>query len=174
MADFFNHWFLLSLIGAPELWSILIIFFVIFYIGMKVLKREKRKKMKKFLWVVIPTLLAVFLIVHGMKFFTGIPRPCTPCSYDAVDCNPYCPHDSGFPSGHAAVIFSVFTSGLLVSRRKAGMPLVVVPLLVAASRIMLGVHNLPDVVFGSILGMLIALIVWGLEREKMGLFKANS
>lgn len=90
------------------------------------------------------------------------PRPCErvrPAHFD-VDPLTWFPSDRfSFPSGHALNAFAV---GSVIA---LAFPLLAVPVLllsasVAASRVVLGLHWLSDVLVGSLAGGLIGLSVW--------------
>jgi membrane-associated phospholipid phosphatase len=66
-----------------------------------------------------------------------------------------------FPSGHT-VATSAFFAALFLARRRLGLALLPIPLLIAFSRIYLNAHFLSDVVCGATLGFCCALIVWRL------------
>lgn len=66
-----------------------------------------------------------------------------------------------FPSGHT-VATSAFFAALLLARRRLGLALLPIPLLIAFSRLYLNAHYLSDVVCGATLGFCCAVIVWRL------------
>ncbi len=66
-----------------------------------------------------------------------------------------------FPSGHT-VATSAFFAALLLARRRLGLALLPIPLLIAFSRLYLNAHYFSDVVCGAILGFCCALIAWRL------------
>ena len=61
------------------------------------------------------------------------------------------PPDNGFPSDHSALGAAV---AVVVAfwRRRLGLLLLVVALLVGAARVLAGVHHVPDVVGGALIG----------------------
>jgi diacylglycerol kinase (ATP) len=70
------------------------------------------------------------------------------------------PLHGGMPSGHAGVAFSIATS---VAFAETGLLVIILAWLlaglVAQSRVLIGVHNLTEIVFGSLLGILTTLIL---------------
>jgi membrane-associated phospholipid phosphatase len=63
-----------------------------------------------------------------------------------------------FPSGHVGASTAFFCTLLLASRR-IGLACLPIPIVIAFSRMYLGVHYLSDVVCAAVLGILCALIV---------------
>ncbi|GAB4274905.1 MAG: diacylglycerol kinase [Coriobacteriia bacterium] len=69
----------------------------------------------------------------------------------------------GWPSGHAAVAFSVATAtAFLTGSARATVLVGFVAILVAQSRVEAGIHSIPQVVFGAALGSLITLAIFQL------------
>ena len=64
-----------------------------------------------------------------------------------------------FPSGHTASS-TAFFAVVVLARRRLGLALLAVPLLIAASRLYVNAHHLSDVVGGALLGFLCALLTW--------------
>ena len=71
-----------------------------------------------------------------------------------------------FPSGHTASSTAFFAVLCLASWR-IGVPLLLVPLLIAFSRMYVAAHYLSDVVFAAILGIVCALIVARLMKVRL-------
>jgi len=72
-----------------------------------------------------------------------------------------------FPSGHT-VSSTAFFAALCFAGKRIGLGLLAIPLTIAASRIYLRAHYLSDVVFGAMLGVLCALLVWRFVSRRMG------
>lgn len=67
-----------------------------------------------------------------------------------------------FPSGHTVTAFSVFFALTLVSKQKwLGYVFFLIALGVGYSRVYIGQHFFADIYYGSILGILSTLLVWG-------------
>lgn len=62
-----------------------------------------------------------------------------------------------FPSGHAASSTAFFTA-LFLARKKIGGPLLLIPALIALSRMIVGAHYLSDITMAAILGIICALL----------------
>jgi membrane-associated phospholipid phosphatase len=62
-----------------------------------------------------------------------------------------------FPSGHTASSTAFFVA-LFLARKKIGAPLLLIPILIALSRMIVGAHYLSDVTFAAILGVICALL----------------
>ena len=73
-----------------------------------------------------------------------------------------------FPSGHTATSTAFFVT-LFLTRKKIGAALLLIPILIALSRMVVGAHYLSDVIFAAILGVVCALLIrrW-LSIEKSG------
>lgn len=154
-------WYLLTLIGTPELW-LLVVAIPTGYLVIRNLSNEKKTFRHRQLLLFTLSMLAVLFLTVLIKAVAGMPRPCTPCpSLD--DCNPYCPSglfdQYSFPSGHTATIFAVFTALYLGSQKKRYLPLFFIPILVALSRFYLGVHTMADVLGGTVLGIGVPILV---------------
>jgi membrane-associated phospholipid phosphatase len=63
-----------------------------------------------------------------------------------------------FPSGHTASSTAFFVA-LFLARKKPGAPLLLIPILIALSRMIVGAHYLSDVTFAAIVGVISALLV---------------
>jgi len=62
-----------------------------------------------------------------------------------------------FPSGHTASSTAFFVA-LFLARKKIGGPLLLIPILIALSRMIVGAHYLSDVTVAAILGVVCALL----------------
>ena len=71
-----------------------------------------------------------------------------------------------FPSGHVAASTAFFAT-LFLARKKIGAPLLLIPILIAFSRMVVGAHYLSDVTFAAILGVICAVVTahWFLVRS---------
>ena len=98
----------------------------------------KRKEFKRAFLAVALAIIPVFIV----KGIVHRQRPVPAGKFDA------------YPSGHTAAAFSLFG---VISRESGKVLWLAVPVLVGASRILLGRHYLSDVVMGAGIGMIMAL-----------------
>jgi len=70
-----------------------------------------------------------------------------------------------FPSAHASRAFAVALLVAMNSRRSYGVIAFIVAALIAVSRVYLGVHWPPDVIFGSLFGLLLAAVFISCEKR---------
>ena len=80
------------------------------------------------------------------------------------------PTDSSFPSGHSACAFSVACIMFRRLPKKYGVPALVLAIVIALSRLYVGVHYPSDVLFGTISGIAIsyaaeAVAEWIIKRK---------
>ncbi len=66
--------------------------------------------------------------------------------------------DFSFPSGHSAHAFAVGLVILIMMPRKIGVPIFAISILMAYSRLYVGVHYPTDVIAGALIGAVIAFI----------------
>jgi membrane-associated phospholipid phosphatase len=160
---FLDPLYIVTFIGEPWLWAALAAALVAIYFVVSRRQPGKFALFKRFLIILVPTLLVVLLLALFLKAAFPVARPCVPCTLvqEAALCNPYCPvNDPSFPSAHAAVAFGAFASLWLVQRKGWQLVVFIIPLAVAASRVGLGVHTWLDVLTGSLIGLLVAAFFW--------------
>jgi len=68
--------------------------------------------------------------------------------------------DASFPSDHTSGAFAIAFTFMLFGRRALGLTALTVGILIAAARVMVGVHYPTDVLGGMVVGAIAALIVW--------------
>lgn len=66
--------------------------------------------------------------------------------------------DYSFPSGHTAHAFAVGVVILIMMPRKVGVPVFIISVLMAYSRLYIGVHYPTDVIGGAVIGTLMGLL----------------
>jgi membrane-associated phospholipid phosphatase len=164
-----QFWVMVTLLGSPLLSTSFVICLILIYFLLG--KRHPmgkdaakcRRLLKKYLLLIIPALLISMLGTEMLKLAIMVPRPCVMCP--AQGCNPYCPITYSFPSGHAATITGIVTALFLLLRRRIFLALYIMPLLVAASRVILGVHTIADVAGGFIFGLFFTMLVWRFRKR---------
>jgi membrane-associated phospholipid phosphatase len=98
----------------------------------------------------------------GVKQLTERPRP--PLTDPALNALIAIPHSTSFPSGHAATAFAAAVA-VAVLHPRLRLPLFGLAVLVALSRVYLGVHYWSDVFVGSLVGAGIGLMTACLARR---------
>lgn len=141
-------WEFLSIFGSFIFWIIVTVLSVIVFLFSS--KRIK-KKMLWFISTVLPSVILSRFITEIIKMIFKISRPCI---------GPECPITYSFPSGHATVIFAAVTViSLNYKNWRITTLMTVFAVLVALSRLMLGLHRLEDIFVGSIIGIIVAVLV---------------
>lgn len=73
--------------------------------------------------------------------------------------------DASFPSGHTAAAFAVTTVLLLRADKRLSIPMLVLSVILAFSRLYVGVHYPTDVLAGVLIGVLFGVIsVWIVDK----------
>jgi undecaprenyl-diphosphatase len=161
-------WSVITVIGDIRFWIIALLLITVYLRTANV--RMSRRAKKRMMLSLILTFVIASLATQALKITVNVPRICTPCIASAADCNPYCPAEDpyAFPSGHAALAFGMFVSAwmLIPKRRKLAMSwILVLPVLVAYSRIALGVHTPEQVLAGVVVGIVSAVISYALLQR---------
>lgn len=154
-------WFALTLSGIGTAGFIWIVLGIVLFV------REERKDH----WFFLPFLLSFVFAWLGVEYFLkpviGRIRPTEMMGAVVVGSMP---GNFSFPSGHASIAFAL--AAVLAAKEKRWFWWVyTLALLVACSRVYLGVHYPADVVVGGVLGWTIgkvALAVTGVLRRDMG------
>jgi len=117
--------------------------------------------MKSKTWMRIFLAMLVALALAGVtarvvKLATGRARPSvkTEAHWNGPR---YSSKYHAFPSGHTASSTAFFVA-LFLKRKKIGAPLLLIPVLIALSRMVVGAHYLSDVTFAAILGVICAVV----------------
>ena len=74
--------------------------------------------------------------------------------------------DFSFPSGHTGCSFAAAVGFCVMCPRKFGIPAMVLAVLIALSRLYVGVHFPTDVIGGALIGTAAALFVCGIYKKK--------
>jgi membrane-associated phospholipid phosphatase len=102
---------------------------------------------------------------YGLKVAVGRPRPAVKIERLADRADSLRPNYQAFPSGHSAASAAFFGVLFFVCWR-LGLALFLIPMLVGASRILLGAHYLSDVTAGLVLGVFCAALVSAISLRK--------
>lgn len=96
----------------------------------------------------------VFVLVTVIRKYLNRPRP-----YDYLSITPLIEHDPGcsFPSRHAASAFIIGFTALHLNY-VIGIILIIIAFIVAATRVLSGLHHISDVTAGLLLSMVIELL----------------
>ncbi len=163
-------WYAITLLGSPRGWIAGAAVLLIIYLIIKgELRPSHKQAFRRFLLILIPTLTVTLALTQGLKITVPAERVCIPCLEGQTQgCNPYCLEDNSFPSGHTATAFAVFTSLFLANPKRKHALVFIIPLLVALSRLALGVHTLTDVFIGVVLAVFISLgVAKALQNKKL-------
>jgi membrane-associated phospholipid phosphatase len=131
------------------------LFVVLFLLGWWLARRDTASKMAAALWAPAGTVLA-YVINSGLKSAIQEQRPCRTLAhaYTLVACPGTT--DYSFPSNHATIAAAAAAAIFLVSRW-FGLIAAGAALLMAASRVYVGVHYPHDVLVGAAIGAMIVL-----------------
>jgi membrane-associated phospholipid phosphatase len=168
--DLLAIWYAITLLGTPEYWAILALVLAAAYFILRYSIPENpswkrlRPGFRKFLVIFIPSIFLFLGLALIIKTVWFVQRPCVVCP--ETGCNPFCPEDSSFPSGHAGTSFVIFASLYLTFRKRLILPLFIIPSLISYSRIALGVHTWVDVLGGAVLGLFLAVLVSIINQKK--------
>jgi len=118
------------------------------------------RKSKRLLWqffMLISVLLMVLLVSQGIKGLIKRDRPFD--TYPNIE-KLSTGGDSSFPSGHTLEAFAMAAAlSLLYSRKRITLPVYAWAVMVAYSRVALGVHYPSDVLAGIVIGTIIGWVV---------------
>ncbi|MDQ2868393.1 MAG: phosphatase PAP2 family protein [Verrucomicrobiota bacterium] len=117
---------------------------------------------KKWMRVFVAMLLAMALagaVVRVIKITTGRARPTVHAEHAWNGVRLASKYHS-FPSGHTAASTAFFFT-LFLARRRLGGLLLIVPAVIALSRMVVGAHYLSDVTFAAIVGIACAMVADG-------------
>lgn len=110
--------------------------------------------------------LSVLFTNCVIKNIVARPRP-----FDQIEgliCLVKKPRDYSFPSGHTSASFAAGVVFLKWMKKRYGVPLFGIALLIAFSRLYLGVHYPSDVLGGAIIGTLIAFLAMWIYSKTEG------
>lgn len=102
--------------------------------------------------------LGGFLGVSAVRYFLKAPRP-----YEVCDVTPLIQKDTvgkSFPSRHAFSVFMLAETYLYAASDPVAFPFYIIGLVLAACRVLLGVHFIKDVVTGAVVALLCGLVYY--------------
>ncbi len=79
-------------------------------------------------------------------------------------------HDPSFPSGHSGASLAAAVVYLVKGPKKIGIPAIILALLIAFSRLYVGVHYPTDVIAGIITGTccaIISIMIWSIVSKRL-------
>ena len=82
--------------------------------------------------------------------------------------------DASFPSGHAAATFACLFVVFLMMPKKFGIPALLVSVIMAYSRLHVGVHYPTDVIAGTLIGILFACLYTFIYKKKFAPKQENA
>jgi len=132
-----------------------------FLLGLSLLALAYWRKSKKWMRIFAAMTIACALAGAGtrvIKIAVGRARPDVKTQTEWWNGAQFNSRYNAFPSGHTAASTAFFATLALASWR-IGLAFMIIPLLIAFSRMYLAAHYLSDVVFAFIIGMLTAFIV---------------
>ncbi|XRO76933.1 phosphatase PAP2 family protein [Methanocaldococcus sp. 10A] len=124
-------------------------------------------KNRKFGIKLIFVLFLAAVIAFSLKYLINEPRPYLVLENVHLLC--YEGYEPSFPSGHTTLAFTLATS-LLYYSRKIGLLFLIWAILVAYSRVYVGVHYPFDIFAGIIIGILCGYII-KIDKSKLKKFK---
>ncbi|MBS3108772.1 phosphatase PAP2 family protein [Candidatus Woesearchaeota archaeon] len=132
--------FIVNYISAEIILAILLIYIIF----------KKRKLLKPY----IVSLLSYLVIVNALKYLIARPRPFIALALEKLPDISYAfsSWNASFPSGHAVVLFLMIP--FIDNKYKPYW--FALAIIIVLSRIYVGFHYLSDVIFGALLGYLIA------------------
>lgn len=121
--------------------------------------------------MILLTSIIGMLLSNGLKSYFAMPRPPAVLPQNEFNLVGQALKSRSFPSGHSATIF-IFTTLMFYATRSGWLKalLLVAGSIIALSRVFVGAHWLIDVLVGSALGILVALIAIYLAKRWPGGF----
>jgi len=142
-------WQFLSIFGDIQFWTGAAIISVLFLFT---IPKRARRHVAWFIFETLPAVIISWASTQSLKILFKITRPCFGLTT--------CPTTYSFPSGHATVIFAgVTVLSLHYKDKRLTILLFIFACLVSLSRLMLNLHRIEDVVFGSVIGLLTGFLV---------------
>lgn len=115
-------------------------------------------------WHAVTVFLVTVVVVALLKQLFNVPRP-----FEVNDLEPLAGLTNlpSFPSGHAATAFAVSTV-VALHRKRLGVFFLILSTLIAVGRVAANVHYPIDVMFGMLVGVMIALFFDNMHMRTRG------
>lgn len=134
------------------------IFIVLFALVMIAISAIRKKK--EYIFPIALSLVISTIVSFGIKFMIIRPRP-----FNLIEYLPFNLVDYSFPSSHCVAMFAMLP--ILGREFKSLRYLwIIIALFVAFTRLYFGVHYLSDIIFGSLIGYIIGLLIMKYMMKK--------
>jgi membrane-associated phospholipid phosphatase len=162
--DNWTVWWVVENYGELPTWIVVGLAAAAYALSFRVRRWKRFRPALAFL--MLTDLIGPGLLNLGLKYTINRPRPGNGLGFFPLFAIGPNAHDNGFPSGHTATAFVLLALAYLIPRSKpvwrglAGVLFVGWGLVVAASRVIWGVHYPTDVFFGALITIAVEYILW--------------
>lgn len=122
-----------------------------------------RRKTRKAGITAFVSIAITFILYYLLNHLICRPRPFV--AYPEITRLIPAPHGYSCPSGHTANSFAYALVLVRMLDKRAGVPLVILAVLIGLSRLYLGVHYPTDVIFGFLLALIVSQIVYFCSKK---------
>lgn len=147
--------------GVYSVWILLLMFVFLF-----LKEKDARRRIYTFGMFIILLVVSGGITTEIIRYFYHRPRPFLVLNIIPLSLGI---KTYSFPSGHTIAMFSIAFVILLFRRRLFGYIAIILAIIGAIARVMMGVHWLSDVVGGALIALIIFLIfyLWLLPYKKI-------
>ncbi|TAL48411.1 phosphatase PAP2 family protein [archaeon] len=155
-----NIWQYISIFGNFEFGvSIVFLSLLMYFLSSK----KSQQGIRWFVFGVLPASILAYIVTSMLKLAFKVPRMCI--GLDG------CPQSYSFPSDHASIAFAVAVALMMYKKDlRFSVVFMTFAILVAVSRLMLGVHTVIDVVGGAVVGSIVGWLVYRNHEKIYKLF----